>query len=182
MTVTAITAGAARSATRGSGSRRVGRPRAADVHDEPATAGTVHVTIDLSGVPDRERVLRALRELVAAGGAGPDDPGHDPAATAAAGLAIRPGVRAVERRGEPVRLSRLEYDLLVFFARHPHRVFTRQQLLTHVWGHTFAGSRTVDVHIRRLRAKLAADGPLVTTVHGVGYRLADGAPVRLVDG
>jgi DNA-binding response OmpR family regulator len=77
-----------------------------------------------------------------------------PPPTAGWPVEIRPGTRTVVRGGTPVRLSRLEYDLLLFFVRHPDRVFTRHQLLTHVWGHTFAGSRTVDVHIRRLRMKL----------------------------
>jgi DNA-binding response OmpR family regulator len=60
-------------------------------------------------------------------------------------------------------------------------VFTREQLLEQVWGHSFAGRRTIDVHIRRLRMRLDLDRPVITTVHGVGYRLADGAPVQLVD-
>ena len=61
----------------------------------------------------------------------------------------------------------------------PHRVFTRLQLLASVWGYEHAVARTVDVHVRRLRAKLGADAPLVTTVYGVGYRLADEARVRV---
>ncbi|GIF71922.1 hypothetical protein Asi02nite_14400 [Asanoa siamensis] len=86
--------------------------------------------------------------------------------------------RQVLKAGLEVALTRLEFDLLLFLARHPRRVFTRDQLLRHVWGYEIAGPRTVDVHIRRLRGKL--DAPLVRTVYGVGYRLDDRAPVTLI--
>jgi two-component system, OmpR family, response regulator MtrA len=71
---------------------------------------------------------------------------------------------------------------LLFLAEHPARVFTRLQLLDHVWGYTHAGLRTVDVHIRRLRAKFGDDVALVTTVHGVGYRLTDGVNIDIERG
>lgn len=80
--------------------------------------------------------------------------------------------------GERVALTRVEYDLLLFLALHPRRVFTRNQLLESVWGFTHGGPRTVDVHIRRLRAKLGSSR--VTTVRGFGYRLADDAMVHLL--
>jgi len=77
--------------------------------------------------------------------------------------------------GAPLALTRREYDLLLFLAGHPGRVFTRPQLLKWVWGYDIvSGERTVDVHIRRLRRKLRQQGPTITTVRGVGYRL-DGA-------
>jgi DNA-binding response OmpR family regulator len=65
------------------------------------------------------------------------------------------------------------FELLKFLALHPGRVFTRQQLLTEVWGDDFpGGSRTVDAHIRRLRAKLGPEHqPLIGTVRGVGYKM-----------
>jgi DNA-binding response OmpR family regulator len=85
--------------------------------------------------------------------------------------------RQVVRHGREVPLTRLEFDLLVFLARHPRRVFTRDQLLRNVWGYDIAGPRTVDVHITRLRGKL--DGSVVRTIYGVGYRLADDAGVTL---
>lgn len=88
--------------------------------------------------------------------------------------------RTVTRDGRPLELTRLEFDLLVFFAENPRRVFTRTQLLGAVWGYEHAVARTVDVHVRRLRAKVGDDVPLVTTVYGVGYRLADDARVELV--
>jgi DNA-binding response OmpR family regulator len=185
MSVTAITDGtAARSRTRRRSRRRPHPPP-----DTGPESVVVTISLDLSAVADRERILAALHDLVVAGGgqeASVSVPSPFPASTTGARPAgrpveIRPGTRTVVRAGTPVRLSRLEYDLLLFFVRHPDRVFTRHQLLTHVWGHTFAGSRTVDVHIRRLRMKLELERPLVTTVHGVGYRLADDPPVRLLD-
>jgi len=65
-----------------------------------------------------------------------------------------------------------EFELLKFLAQHPGRVFTRQQLLQEVWGYDyFGGTRTVDVHVRRLRAKLGPDNEtLIGTVRNVGYR------------
>jgi DNA-binding response OmpR family regulator len=92
---------------------------------------------------------------------------------------IRAGSRIVTAQGRTVEFTRVEYDLLLFLARHPRRVFSRAQLLQIVWGLSHAGERTVDVHIRRLRGKLG-EVPLVTTVRGVGYRLADDADLRVL--
>jgi DNA-binding response OmpR family regulator len=70
-----------------------------------------------------------------------------------------------------------EYDLLRFLAQHRGQVFSRQALLSHVWGEdSFIDERTVDVHVRRLRGKLAAIAPdeqVILTEWGVGYRLAE---------
>ena len=75
--------------------------------------------------------------------------------------------------GRPVELTLKEYQLLLFMMRQPGRVFTREELLYHVWGDSyFGGTRTVDVHIRRLRAKTEEAGELIETVRGVGYRFA----------
>jgi DNA-binding response OmpR family regulator len=64
-----------------------------------------------------------------------------------------------------------EFELLKFLAQHPGRVFTRDQLLSEVWGYDyFGGTRTVDVHIRRLRSKLGELDALIGTVRHVGYR------------
>jgi DNA-binding response OmpR family regulator len=74
--------------------------------------------------------------------------------------------------GTPIELTFKEYELLKFLATHRGRVFTREALLDHVWGYDYyGGTRTVDVHIRRLRAKLSpsCDG-LIETVRNVGYR------------
>lgn len=95
-------------------------------------------------------------------------------------LWIDPASRSVVRDGRPVQLTRREFDLLLFLCEHPRRVFSRDQLLSHVWGYEWVGgSRTVDVHVRRLRIKLGQDNPLVRTVHGVGYRLDDDLDVRI---
>jgi DNA-binding winged helix-turn-helix (wHTH) protein len=74
--------------------------------------------------------------------------------------------------GRPVHLTRLEYDLLLYLAESAGRVLTRGQLLRQVWGYgSPGGGRTVDVHIRRLRAKLRNRGPGISTVRGIGYRM-----------
>lgn len=73
--------------------------------------------------------------------------------------------------GSPVKLGPLEYNLLHFFLTHQKRVFSRDELLSHVWGSDkFLDERTVDVHIRRLRKRLGAYGGYIQTVHGSGYR------------
>lgn len=75
--------------------------------------------------------------------------------------------------GEPVALKPKEVQLLYFLMQNPHRVFTREQLLEKVWGYRFTGeTRTVDVHIKRLREKLGSetDGWAIRTVWGVGYK------------
>lgn len=90
-------------------------------------------------------------------------------------LKLFPASRIATLEGTPVQLTRREFDMLLHMARHPGRVFTRQQLSLAVWQEDFMrGERTIDVHIHRLRLKLASRGPTITTVRGVGYRL-DGA-------
>ena len=73
---------------------------------------------------------------------------------------------------EPIDLTYVEYELLRFFVTHPGRVWSREQLLSRVWGYEyFGGARTVDVHVRRLRAKLGEErASWITTVRSVGYR------------
>jgi DNA-binding response OmpR family regulator len=74
--------------------------------------------------------------------------------------------------GRPLDLTYMEYELLRFLATHPGKVFTREILLSRVWGYEyFGGARTVDVHVRRLRAKLGEEhANLIQTVRSVGYR------------
>jgi DNA-binding response OmpR family regulator len=74
--------------------------------------------------------------------------------------------------GKPLDLTYMEYELLKFLASHPGKVFTRETLLSRVWGYEYyGGARTVDVHIRRLRAKLGEEhANLIQTVRSVGYR------------
>lgn len=78
--------------------------------------------------------------------------------------------REVKKEGEKVVLKNREFDLLMFLAEHRGMVFTRSQLLDKVWGYEFAGdTRTVDIHVQRLRKKL--DAAIIDTVFGVGYRM-----------
>jgi len=74
--------------------------------------------------------------------------------------------------GKPLDLTYMEYELLKFLSSHPGKVFTRETLLSRVWGYEYyGGARTVDVHIRRLRAKLGEEhANLIQTVRSVGYR------------
>ena len=74
--------------------------------------------------------------------------------------------------GEPMDLTFMEYELLRFLMENPVRVWSRQQLLSKVWGYDYyGGARTVDVHVRRLRAKLGEErASWITTVRSVGYR------------
>ena len=75
--------------------------------------------------------------------------------------------------GRPLDLTYKEFELMHFLAANPGRVFTREQLLGEVWGTDyFGGTRTVDVHVRRLRAKLGDHEALISTVRGVGYGFA----------
>ena len=76
-------------------------------------------------------------------------------------------------RGRPLDLTYKEFELLKYLAHHPGRVFPRAQLLQEVWGYDFfGGTRTVDVHVRRLRAKLGPDhDSLIGTVRNVGYKM-----------
>ncbi len=91
-----------------------------------------------------------------------------------ADLAINPSSRVVEAHGRRAELTAKEFDLLYFLAPHPGQVFTREQLMNHVWDYEYAGdASTVTVHIRRIREKVEAD-PMrprfVKTVWGVGYK------------
>ena len=77
--------------------------------------------------------------------------------------------------GRPLDLTYMEYELLKFLASNPGRVFTRETLLSRVWGYEYyGGARTVDVHIRRLRAKLGEEhAQLIQTVRSVGYKFGE---------
>jgi DNA-binding response OmpR family regulator len=97
----------------------------------------------------------------------------DPSEEIKAGeLVIDEGSYVAKLRGKTLDLTFKEFELLKYLAQHPGRVFTRAQLLQEVWGYDyFGGTRTVDVHIRRLRAKLGAENEsLIGTVRNVGYR------------
>ena len=92
------------------------------------------------------------------------------------GLQIEPGARRVTVHGVEVALTQREFELLLFLAQRPGRVFTRNELMDHVWQYSFyTDTSTVTVHVRRLRAKIEADPArprFLETVWGVGYRFA----------
>ncbi|AEB45724.1 MULTISPECIES: winged helix-turn-helix domain-containing protein [Micromonospora] len=179
-----------------------GRPPGGQRRPTSTAAPVITVTLSIplaseeSLTPAARQLLEAARELLEHGegtiiSGGPVVPerrtevvpaGRTPArplAPTIPSLHILASSRSVLRDGEPLPLTRLEFDLLLHLVVHPRRVFTRLQLLNAVWGYEHAGVRTVDVHVRRLRGKVGVDVPLVTTVYGVGYRLADEARVTL---
>jgi DNA-binding response OmpR family regulator len=90
-----------------------------------------------------------------------------------ADIEIDPVARSVVRDGEDVNLTLSEFEILLKLARSPRRVFTRQELMDHLWKGTFYGDlRSVDVHVRHLRQKIERDASspvLIKTVRGVGY-------------
>jgi DNA-binding response OmpR family regulator len=95
-------------------------------------------------------------------------------------IEILPAKRTVQVNGQAVEFTALEFDLLLHFAQHPGRVFTRAQLLDAVWGYSHDGyEHTVTTHINRLRAKVEADpmAPrVILTVRGAGYKMRDAVP------
>ncbi len=98
-----------------------------------------------------------------------------------AGLSIESDSHAVSVDGKPLHLSPSEYRLLLFFMKHPDRVYSRAQILDLVWGDTvYVDERTVDVHIQRLRKQLSASGhhKFLQTVRGVGYRFTPSKSLR----
>ncbi len=119
----------------------------------------------------RQAELKALKARLAHVEEAEDGPAPDE------GLHFDLARRRVWFEGQALKLRPREYDLLHFLARHRGQVFTRQVLLSQVWGHeSYIDERTVDVHVRRLRSKLAAiapDAEVILTEWGVGYRLAE---------
>jgi len=85
-------------------------------------------------------------------------------------VTVDPSRRLVVAAGVPVALTTTEFDLLAHLTNRPGRVFTREELLASVWGYAaHAGTRTVDVHVAQLRAKLGNAGSVIRTIRGVGY-------------
>jgi DNA-binding winged helix-turn-helix (wHTH) protein len=183
MPVTALSAGIGRHTTRHGRAATIRRP--ADPAGDPAPALTLTVNIPLTDgalSPQAHRLIEAVRELVeiSRGEAitvAPDAEEQAAAEPAGTEVQLLTASRQVLVDGEVLPLTRLEFDLLLFLADHPRRVFTRAQLLSGVWGYEHTGERTVDVHVRRLRVKLGNQVSLITTVYGVGYRLADDARI-----
>lgn len=118
--------------------------------------------------------IRALLRLVDQKKAGQH--GESPAPVAFGPLRVWADQHRVEVAGEARELTPKEFHLLCLFLQHPGRVFGRETLLRQVWGYDFLGdSRTVDVHVQRLRARIEAEPSapqLIRTVRGFGYRLA----------
>jgi len=112
------------------------------------------------------RVRKALRRIF---------PSEKEGILRAGDLTIDLKARRVTLGGEPVLLTFKEYELLKLLATNPGRVFSRETLLNRIWGYDyFGGERTVDVHIRRLRAKIEKGGnTFIETVRGVGYRFRE---------
>nr|WP_240942190.1 response regulator transcription factor [Planosporangium thailandense] len=112
------------------------------------------------------------RLRVAVGRATQAASGRADALVKAGELTIDPDTYAAKLKGRPLDLTYKEFELLKFLAQHPGRVFTRDQLLREVWGYDyFGGTRTVDVHVRRLRAKLGSEyESMIGTVRQVGYK------------
>ncbi len=128
--------------------------------------GVDDVLLDTAGPAEVEARLRlALGRLV-------DDGEESDLRITAGSLVIDEASYSVRLHSELLDLTYKEFELLKYLAQHPGRVFTRAQLLQEVWGYDyFGGTRTVDVHVRRLRAKLGTDyEALIGTVRNVGYR------------
>lgn len=128
--------------------------------------GADDVVLDTAGPAEVEARIR-----LAVGRRGLLEGDPDPTITTGS-LVIDEATYSVRLRGRVLDLTYKEFELLRYLAQHPGRVFTRAQLLQEVWGYEyFGGTRTVDVHVRRLRAKLGTDHEvLIGTVRNVGYR------------
>jgi DNA-binding response OmpR family regulator len=124
------------------------------------------VVLDTAGPAELDARLRWARERRASAG-----PGEGPLQVGE--LTVDEATYAARLGGRPLDLTYKEFELLKFLVQHPGRVFTRSQLLSQVWGYDyFGGTRTVDVHVRRLRSKLGPEHEaLIGTVRNVGYKL-----------
>lgn len=129
--------------------------------------GVDDVLLDSAGPAEVEARLR-----LALGRKQDTAPAADPGVVRAGDLTIDEGTYTCRLRGRVLDLTFKEFELLKHLAQHPGRVYTRAQLLQEVWGYDyFGGTRTVDVHVRRLRAKLGTEHEqLIGTVRHVGYK------------
>ena len=137
--------------------------------------GTDDVLLNAAGPAEVEARLRlAIGRQASVAPAAPDE-------IRSGDLAIDEATYSARLRTRALDLTFKEFELLKFLAQHPGRVFTRAHLLQEVWGYDyFGGTRTVDVHVRRLRAKLGAEHEaLIGTVRNVGYRFV---PLKPEDG
>jgi DNA-binding response OmpR family regulator len=138
--------------------------------------GVDDVLLDTAGPAEVEARLRLAQGRLAAAQSGADVPDE----IRSGDLVVDEATYTARISGRTLDLTYKEFELLKFIAQHPGRVFTRAQLLQEVWGYDyFGGTRTVDVHVRRLRAKLGADHEaLIGTVRNVGYRFVAPTPPR----
>ena len=129
--------------------------------------GLDDVLLQVAGPAEVEARLRLAIGRVAIG-----EPDDVPGEIRSGELTIDEATYTARLRGRVLDLTFKEFELIKYLAQHPGRVFTRAQLLQEVWGYDyFGGTRTVDVHVRRLRAKLGAEyESLIGTVRNVGYR------------
>jgi DNA-binding response OmpR family regulator len=140
--------------------------------DELDGGGTVHeghelIVLPLSRPELRARIARARRRVRGV----PDDD-----CVRVGTLEVNLATYQVAIDGRPIDFTHMEYELLKFLVTHPGRVFTREALLSRVWGFDYyGGARTVDVHVRRVRAKLGEHAARIKTVRSVGYRFEGGA-------
>jgi DNA-binding response OmpR family regulator len=130
--------------------------------------GIDDVLLDSAGPAEVEARLRLAIGKLAAGAVAEDVPLE----IKSGDLSIDEGTYTARVRNRVLDLTFKEFELIKYLAQHPGRVFTRAQLLQEVWGYDyFGGTRTVDVHVRRLRAKLGVEHEsLIGTVRNVGYR------------
>lgn len=139
---------------------------------EPAAMGSLELKDDLFDdfcllpFDDRELELRLRHLFWKTGG------GTRPELLEYGALVLNLETYQAYIESRPLDLTYMEYELLKFLAQHPGKVFTREALLSRVWGYEYyGGARTVDVHVRRLRAKLSEEhAALIQTVRSVGYR------------
>jgi DNA-binding response OmpR family regulator len=155
------------------------------VAEPPATISlTVRIVLSGNDTAAADRLVAGLRDL---GGVVVDRPAvpvlpqqRRPAVTPP--LCLYPDRVLAVLDGVELSLTRLEFRLLSFFVNNPGRAYTRDEILAEVWGDDrLCGSRTVDVHVRRLRVKLREIGPQIRTVRGVGYRLDRSDRALVVD-
>ncbi len=130
--------------------------------------GIDDVLLDTAGPAEVDARLRLTTGRVATTTEATNEPG----VVRAGELTIDEGTYTCRLRGRALDLTFKEFELLKYLAQHPGRVFTRAQLLQEVWGYDYyGGTRTVDVHVRRLRAKLGPEHEqLIGTVRHVGYK------------
>ena len=140
--------------------------------------GADDVVLNLASPAEVEARIRLLM-----GRADTEDPMERASEFTSGDLTVDTGGYTARLKGRPLDLTYKEFELLKYLMQHPGRVYTRDQLLQEVWGFDYyGGTRTVDVHIRRLRAKLGAEyEQLIGTVRNVGYRFDPASSEELDD-